>query len=377
MFPREFYSLKNDMDSLERVDKCLRHQQPDRAPIDFWASKEIRARLMKHYQVDDIEPVLERFGVDFRYIDGPVYVGPPLAVNADGSSEDHFGVPRRIMHYGQGEYSGTYSEVSSCPLAQVQSVDEVESYPRWPNPDWFDYGPVRDQARRARAAGKVVVFMGDRLNRCAQLKPAMYLRGMEQILVDLYHHPEIASAIFRRIADFYSEYARRSLEAAEGNVDILFTGDDFGMQENTLISPKKWRAFLRAGFKRFIDIGHQFGCRVAHHTCGFVTPLIPDFIECGLDILNPLQPEVRGLDLRAIKREYGDRICFHGGISIQRTMPYGTPEEIRNEVRHRVEALAHGGGYIFCTAHDIQADTPLRNIEALIAAYHEFGGCAP
>ena len=363
------------MDSRERVEKCLSHQQPDRIPIDFWASKEIRAGLMKHYRVPDLEPVLQRFGVDFRYIEGPVYVGPPLAVNTDGSSEDHFGVPRRIMHYGEGEKSGTYSEVSVYPLAQAHSVDEIEGYSRWPKPDWFDYGPVLEQARRARATGKVVVFMGDRLNRCAQLKPGMYLRGMEQILMDLYINPEIAVAIFRRIADFYSEYARRALDAAEGNVDILFTGDDFGMQENILLSPNKWREFLRSGFKRFIDIGHQFGCRVAHHTCGYVKPLIPDFIECGLDILNPLQPEVRGLDLRAIKQEFGDRICFHGGISIQRTMPLGTPEEIRNEVRHRVDALARDGGYIFCTAHDIQADTPMENIEALFAAYSEFGGC--
>jgi uroporphyrinogen decarboxylase len=360
------------MDSRERVERCLKHQQPDRIPIDLWASKEIRARLMRHFGVPDIEPVLQRFGVDFRYLEGPVYIGPPLAVNADGSSEDHFGVPRRIMHYGKGEKAGTYSEVCAYPLAQAQSVDEIESYPRWPNPDWFDYDRVREQARRARATGKVVVFMGDRLNRCAQLKPGMYLRGVEQILMDLYINPEIAAAIFRRISDFYSEYARRTLESADGNVDILFTGDDFGMQENTLLPLGKWREFLRHGFKRFIDIGHRFGCRVAHHTCGYVRPLIPDFIECGLDILNPLQPEVRGLDLRAIKREFGDRISFHGGISIQRTLPYGTPEEVRNEVRQRAAELAQGGGYIFCTAHDIQPDTPTENINALFAAYLEY-----
>jgi len=361
------------MDSRERVKKCLRHQQPDRVPIDFWASKEIKAKLMRYYDVTCLEPVLQRFGVDFRYIEGPAYVGPPLAVNADGSSADHFGVPRRLMHYGEGENYGTYNEVSSYPLAQAQSVDEIESYPKWPKPDWFDYNTVREQARRARATGKVVIFMGDRLNRCAQLKPAMYLRGVEQILVDLYINPEIAAAIFRRLADFYSEYARRTLEAAEGNVDILFTGDDFGMQQNTLLPPSKWREFLRDGFKRYIDIGHQSGCKVAHHTCGYVKPLIPDFIECGLDILNPLQPEVRGLDLRAIKKEFGDRISFHGGISIQRTMPYGTAEDVRDEVRQRVDALARDGGYILCTAHDIQADTPTVNIAALFAAYREFG----
>ena len=361
------------MDSRERVEKCLNLQEPDRVPIDFWACKEIRTQLMNRYGVSDLEPVLQRFGVDFRYIEGPVYVGPELAAGPDGSREDHFGVPRRIVHFGEAVKSGTYSEVAAFPLAHAQSVDEVESYPKWPNPDWFDYDVVCEQARRARETGKVVVFMGDRLNRCAQLKPAMYLRGVEQILIDLYVNPEMAAAIFRRIAGFYAEYARRTLEAAAGNVDILFTGDDFGMQENMLIPLHKWREFLRDGFKNYIDIGHQSGCRVAHHTCGCVMPLIPDFIECGLDILNPLQPEVRGLDLPGMKREFGSRMRFHGGISIQQTMPFGTADDIRREVRHRYEALAAGGGYIFCTAHDIQADTPLENVETLFSACRELG----
>ena len=361
------------MDSRERVEACLNHRQPDRVPIDFWASREIRARLMKHYGVPDMEPVLQRFGVDFRYIDGPAYVGPELAAGPDGSREDHFGVPRRTVYYGEGEKSGSYSEVAASPLADARSLDEVENYPKWPDPEWFDYDAVREQARRARETGRVVVFMGDRLNRCAQLKPAMYLRGVEQILMDIYVNPEMASAIFRRIADFYAEYARRTLEAAGGSIDILFTGDDFGMQDNMFLPLQKWRAFLREGFRKYIEIGHRFGCRVAHHTCGFVMPLIPDFIECGLDILNPLQPEVRGVDLPGMKREFGGRICFHGGISIQRTMPFGTAEDIRGEVRDRFEALAAGGGYIFCTAHDIQADTPLQNVETLVSAYRELG----
>jgi len=361
------------MNSRERVETCLDHRQPDRVPIDFWVSGEIRARLMEHYGVPDMEPVLERFGVDFRYIDGPAYIGPELASGPDGSREDHFGVPRRTVHYGEGEKSGNYSEVAAFPLAHARTVDEVESYAKWPNPDWFDYDAVREQARRARETGRVVVFMGDRLNRCAQLKPAMYLRGVEQILMDVYINPEIAQAIFGRITGFYVEYAVRTLQAAEGNIDILFTGDDFGMQENMFLPLQKWRAFLREGFRNFIEIGHRFGCMVAHHTCGFVVPLIPDFIECSLDILNPLQPDVRGLDLSAMKREFGSRICFHGGISIQRTMPFGTAGDIRREVRDRFEALAADGGYVFCTAHNIQADTPLENVAALLEAYRGQG----
>jgi len=134
-----------------------------------------------------------------------------------------------------------------------------------------------------------------------------------------------------------------------------------------------WRDQLQDGFKEFIDIGHEFGCRVAHHTCGCVAPLLPEFIECGLDIVNPVQPDVAGMDYDKIKMEFGGKLSFHGGISIQKTMPYGTPQDVRDEVKDRVENLAPGGGYIFCTAHNIQTDTPIGNIEALFKAYKDLG----
>lgn len=181
-------------------------------------------------------------------------------------------------------------------MEHADSVDEIESYPKWPKTEWYDFKCVGEQARLAKEMGKVVVFMGDRLNRCAQLKPAMYVRWIEQILIDTISNPEIAKTVFRRITDFYIEYARNTLEAAENNIDIFFTGDDFG-----------------------------------------------------------------------------EHISFHGGISIQKTMPSGTREDIQNEVKDRAEKLAPDGGYIFCTAHNLQVDTSLENVETLFKAYKEFG----
>ena len=362
------------MDSRERVEATLRHSDVDRVPVDFWASREVKARLLTHYAVNSFTEVLDRFNVDFRYIEGPVYVGPELKRRADGSVEDHFGVPRVQVPYGSGVASGYYSEVVEFPLAHVRSVDEVEDYGGWPDPNWFDYECVREQARRARESGRAVVFMGDRLNRCAQLKPAMYMRGVDQILVDTVLDPEIAHAILGRCRDFYLEYARRALEAAEGNLDIFFTGDDYGMQTNTFMSVACWQEFLSTGFRRFIELGHEFGCRVAHHTCGSVASLIPELIECGLDILNPLQPEAAHMDHERIKTDFGSRLSFHGGISIQTTMPHGTPEEVRRDVCALRRRLGTGGGLIFCTAHNLQVDVPLENIEALIGAYREYGG---
>ncbi len=150
-------------------------------------------------------------------------------------------------------------------------------------------------------------------------------------------------------------------------------GDDFGTQKGLFLSPAMWRRFLRPGFKAFVDLGRRHGCKVAHHSCGSIQPIIGDLIECGLDILNPIQPDVKDMNRGELKRLFGDRLCFHGSISIQKTLPFGTPDDVRAEVRERVETLAPDGGFIFCTAHNIQADTPTENIVALFDAYRTLG----
>lgn len=361
------------MNSRERVNIALSHQEPDRVPIDYWATKEIETKLLKHFGFSGREEILREFDVDFRYIEGPKYIGPELPVHDDGCVEDHWGVPRVHVDVGSDDSAGAYREVIDFPLEKVGTLEEIRDYPKWPSPDLFDFECVREQAAEARSTGKVVVFVGDRMNRCAQLKPAMYIRGIEQILLDFVLNPDIAEYIFTRITEFYMEYALRTFEAAGDNLDILLTGDDFGTQNGMFVSPDMWRQFLRPGFKAFIDLGKQYGYKVAHHTCGSVRPIIPDMIDCGLDILNPIQPEAYDMDHSELNRLFGDRLSFHGSISIQQTLPFGTPDDVRNEVKKRMETLAPDGGFIFCTAHNFQADTPVENILTLFEAYHEFG----
>ena len=361
------------MDARERFALTIAHKQPDRVPIDYWASPEINTKLLKRFGFSTQEQLLCHLDVDFRYIDGPKYVGPDPQVHADGSVEDHWGTPRVRVEVGSGDKAGAYREVVRFPLEAAASLEEVRDYPKWPSPDWFDYRVVRQQVAEARRSGKIVVFMGDRMNRCAQLKPAMYLRGVEQILLDLALKPEIAEYVFQRVAEFYLEYATRTFEAAGDGIDVFFMGDDFGTQNGLFMSPEMWRRFLQPGFKAFIDLAKRFGYKVAHHSCGSIKGIVPDLIECGLDILNPLQPEVHDMDCAELKRLFGDQLCFHGSVSIQRTLPFGTPADVRNEVRRRFETLGPGGGFIFCTAHNIQADTPVENVEALFEAYRNLG----
>ncbi len=355
------------MDSRERVFTALNFEQPDRVPIDFWASTGFYEMLRRTTGADK-DAFLDQHDVDFRYIAGPRYVGPPL----DGD-QDIWGVRRRSVTVATQHGRETYREVATSPLADATTTDEIDAYEGWPSPDWFDYTPIRAQCEEVRNKGRIVVFMGDRLNRIAQLKPAMYLRGVEQILVDMVTDTEIAHAVFRRFRRFYTDYLTRILEAAGGWIDIVLTGDDFGSQNGPLVSPAMWETFLAEGFGQYVKIIADSGARSMHHTCGQVTPIVPAMVERGLNVLQSLQPEAMGQDFARLKREFGGRLAFHGGMSIQQTLPHGTPEDVRNDVRERVRVLAPGGGYILGTAHNVQADCAIENVEALLRAYRELG----
>ncbi len=360
------------MNSRERTFLALDFEEPDRVPVDFWMSKGFRQKLESALNMSEQE-FLDCHDVDLRYIDGPEYIGPPLRKFEGGSEEDIWGVLRKAVEVQTAEGAEFYKELVESPLASATTVEEINGYGHWPSPDWFDYGRIETQCKRIREKERVAVFMGDRLNRIAQLKPAMYLRGIEDIFVDLSENPDIARAIFSNIRSFYCGYAERIFDAAKGKLDIVLMGDDFGSQNGPLVSPEMWVDFLGEGFADYVDIAKGFGIRVMHHTCGSVRRIIPLMIERGLDVLQSLQPEAAEMDPRELKSEFGKNLAFHGGISIQKTLPFGTPDDVREEVRDRVEALAAGGGYILCTSHNIQVDTPIENVKALFEAYKDYG----
>jgi uroporphyrinogen decarboxylase len=336
----------------------------------------MRVKLEQSLKIS-FEEFLDEHDVDLRYIAGPHYAGPQSQVTHGSVDVDIWGVTRELIHVhlesNEGTYRESYKQVIRSPLQNAQSVDEILEYDNWPSPDWFDYTVVAEQCRRIKDSGRVVVFIGDRLNRIAQLKPACYLRGFEQIFIDMMENPAIARAVFLKISEFYQEYGRRILEAAKGGIDILSTGDDFGSQNAPLISISMWRDFLKPAFAEFIHLGKTHDSYVMHHTCGSISPLIPDMIECKLDILQSIQPEAANMDPKNLKKVYGDKICFQGGISIQKILPHGSTEEVRRHVREVMEAMAPGGGYIACTSHNIQADTSIWNLDALFEAYRDFG----
>ncbi len=355
----------------DRVLAAVAHQSPDRLPRDYWATPEVTERLLAHLRLPDREALLRHFGFDLRYVEGPSFVGQGLRRHDDGSVEDLWGVRRRAVSVARREYQWTYQHVVQSPLAAAETPADVAAYARWPSPDWWDYTGLRAQCQSH--AGHAVVIAGDRLDRTAQLKPMMYLREMEQTYVDLAINPALVEAIVGRIREYFLEYNRRVFETAADSIDIFMMGDDFGTQQGPMMSLETWRQHFRPGFAAYIELAHRYGLKAMHHTCGSVVDLIPDFIECGLDILQSLQPQAVGMDLAALRREYGHDLCFHGGLDIQGVIPHGTPREVREHVRQQVEAAGNQGGYILCTAHNLQPDTPTQNILALFEAYAEFG----
>ncbi len=359
------------MDARERVLTALSHQEPDRVPWDYWAGPEITGRLQEYFGYATKEELLDHLDVDLRYVRGPSYVGLSLRSYDDGSVEDLWGVRRQVMEVQQGPHRWQYKHVVESPLATMTSVPEIDTYDHWPSPDWWDYSTMKSDC--TRYAGYAVVNAGDRLDRTAQFKPMMYLRGMEQAYMDLVLNPKLAEAIIAHIREYFLEYNRRVFEAADGTIDIFMMGDDFGTQQGMMVDLRTWRRFFREGFRAFIELAHSYGIKVMHHTCGSVVELIPEFIDAGLDILQSLQPRAAGMGLAKLKRQYGQHIVFHGSVDIQQILPRGTTADIRKHVQSQMAAGKSGGGFIISTAHNIPPETPTGNILALYEAYREFG----
>jgi uroporphyrinogen decarboxylase len=369
----ELRAKNEKMTARERTLKAINFEEADRIPIDNWMVPEIKKRCREYWGCESDEELLAFLGVDVRDNYGPSYVGQEFKKFDDGTVADLWGVRRRVVTYGKGaSYEGTWKEVSWSPLEHMTTVEEINAYEGWPSADWWDYSKMKEDCAYWHPE-YFVLNKGDRLDRTAQLKPMMYLRGIQQIFVDLAQNPEIVECIRDHIVNYFLEYNPKVFEAGGGEVDMFMMGDDVGGQRGPLVSPEMWRRYFKDAFRKYCDIAHSFGIKVMYHTCGDVYMLIPEFIDCGLDCLQSLQPEATNMDIKKLKKEFGKDLSFQGGMSIQQVLPLGTPEDVRKMVKYAADNAKQGGGYIFGTAHNIQADTAIENVVALFEAYHEYG----
>jgi uroporphyrinogen decarboxylase len=299
------------MKSKTLVLTALSHKEPKRVPVDYWGTRDIDELLCRYYRVGSKDELLKELGVDLRYV-FPVYMGPKLKKYEDGSYDDLWGVRRRTLKTLKGNVEHTVFS----PLKSISTIDELESWSP-PSPEWYDYSSLRPQCENYQDYATVIV--GDRTNRTSVLHEAMYLRGVQQALTDPIRNPEFTHRLYEKITEFYLEVNRRCFETVGDKIDIFMMGDDMGTQEGLLVSPKIFRHFIKPHLSAHVKLAKQFGLKVMLHSCGAVRKLIPDFIEMGINILNPIQVRATGMNPMELKNEFGDRLSFHGSIRSQGT----------------------------------------------------------
>lgn len=360
--------MTGTMSSRERVLAALSHRDTDMVPfsLGFGINMPARTALLSALgmkSMNELDSLLLGMS-DLRWVQ-PAYRGPSdrNKTLADGRETDIWGVGRKPMTYGVG----AYSEIEIYPLASPTGISDLGKY-RWPNVDWFNFYAIPDMIRQANSDGSYAICMGNG----NIFETAWYMRGFEQMLMDLILEPEFAWEVLTRVTDFYVAYFTRALEASKGRIDIIFTADDIGQQEGLLLSLELWEKMIKPHHVRLNRVLHNFRVKVMYHTDGAVMQAVPGLMDMGIDVLEALQFDAKGMDASMLKGKYGDRLCFHGGVSVQSTMPFGTPEQVSFEVAERIRVLGSNGGYILAPSHAIQAGTPPENIIAFLQGTGRF-----
>lgn len=381
----------SEMTPRQRVLAAIDHREPDRVPVVLGASNATGIKAKPYRELKEMlgisapdeylydwpelgtaaldETTLTRLGSDVR---GVLDLEPAWLLERNAHRPPHSDY---LNSWGSGAREIRPGEwfPMVCPLAGATTVEEIDDY-SWPDMD--------DPSRVAHVAAQAAELAND--GRYAimatpwllfPLERAFAMQGMDTFLMNLALYPDFAEALLWRIERLCKTLMGHFLDALGENVDIIKIGDDLGTQESLLMSPAMYRRILKPIHADFIDfIKRRTKARVFFHTDGDVFPLIDDFVEMGVDILNPIQTSAGKMaNLAEIKARWGDRLTFCGAIDTHRILPAGTPDEVRDEVRRVIEIMAPGGGYMVSSVHTVMDDVPARNILAMVDAVEEFG----
>ena len=375
----------------QRVSLALAHRTPDRTPVDFLAVPEIWRGLQEMFglpaqPLDDSlycdpawESILRRLQVDCRVLSYDQFCAPPRSAFGQGAPEwwdvNSRSTPSRMWRWKQPDgvafdifgrcfrvqqnAAGSYEE-NRPVLAGAQSLDEVRAH-RWPNPDWWDWSGVA----AAVAEMNTDTAHHIRFRAGSVFEVAWQLRGMDTFLMDMAIQPEIPRYMMERLTEITVENIHQILSRAGDSIDMVYFYDDVASGTSLLVSEQMWDDLIRPFHARLIEAAKKHGKKVMYHSDGALRPLIPRLIDMGIDVLNPLQPSAVGMEPEGLKKDFGERLCFHGGIDIVELLPRGTKEKVIGEAKRLMSALGRSGGYILASSHHIQADTPLANVLAL------------
>jgi len=342
--------------SKERVRIALSRNVPDRIPMSADFVPEAKKWLMDHFKTDDYYDMLVKLGCDM------LVAGAGIGNSYYGKGQEYTCSWGCKWKYFSNE-TGSYTSIIEHPLANDDDGNKLAAY-RTPDPNVDDVViPLRDVISRYGQTHFICGFLA-----CTIFEASWYLHGLDDTIIDMVERPDYVNTLFDKV----TEYTHRAgLRFIDEGVDMIWLGDDVGMQDSMMMSPQIWREFLKPRLKMLID---EFKSKnpellIAYHSCGYIMPIIEELIEIGVDVLNPIQP--RAMDPAAVKKAFGDRLSFWGAIDIQETLPRGSVQEIRDEVLLRRNTIGEGGGYLMGPAHNVQADTSVENILALFAAARE------
>jgi len=357
------------MTSRQRVLNTFAHEKTDRVPINYMANGGIDKRLKAHFGVTPGGKLdlVDHLHVDFRGMGAP-YTGPRL----------HFGDPEKDIHadplWGQRirwvkHPYGEYPEEVEFPLLDADE-EAVAAYPM-PDPDHFDYDKALDRCKEERRGRNRAIYaggagLGDVINVNGRL------RGMEQALVDLYTDDPAGRLLTNRRLAIELKITERLLERCKGYIDFLWMGEDLGTQRGPMISLELYRREIKPRHKPFVDLAKSYGLPVMIHCCGASSFAFEDFIGMGIAAVDTLQPEAVGMSPEIIKRDFGGRLAFHGGVSTAGPLAFGSVEETIADVRHTLDVYTLGGGYMFSPAHMIQDNSPTENVVAMYEMVLEY-----
>ena len=357
------------MNSRERFITTIMGGEPDRPPVFANFTPQVAEKMSKHLGLPYEKPLDSVLSTRISHTDlllhlgndavGTASIAPknsPTIVNPDGTMINEYGM--------EFEPRGLYNEFLNYPLEYADSEADIDNY-KFPDP--FAEGRYDDTDKKISTYKKGYGVIGDL--ETAIFETSWYLTGLEKFFMDMMLQPPYLNKLLDKVMNTHIEMGK---EMIKRGVDMIWAGDDFGGQDSLLMDPVQWREMFKPRMKYMFEEFKKVNpdVKIAWHTCGSVVSIIPDLIEIGLDILNPLQPLAKDMTPEFLKKEYGKDLMFFGGICVQDLMPNGSPQQIKDEVKRRVEILGKGGGYILAPAHNIQDDTSIENITAFFEAVH-------
>jgi uroporphyrinogen decarboxylase len=380
------------MNARERVTLALNHKEPDRIPVDLGGTivtsitKSAYIDLKRHLgmpledftMLDHVqqlpyldEALMNRFEVDFRMVQLPAATAPGLTAFQEGDYYafiDRWGSKLHMPVDG-----GLYYDWVDFPVKEP-TMEALDAY-RWPEPDGTEYQKkLGRQAKELYETTDYAIVGSGVIGGGIFEQPARTM-GLPNFLMALVSEPAFADRLMDRITDIYIESCSRYLDQVGPYIQVFTFWDDVCGQDGWLIAPQLYRRMIKPKQRRLVEaIKKKTNAKLFYHSCGATFDLIPDLIDLGFDILNPVQVSARGMDTRRLKAVIGSDIVFWGGgVDTQQVLPFGTPEEVADEVKRRIDDLAPGGGFVFAAVHNIQAFVPPENVVAAFDTALEYG----